>query len=333
MQVLRNEVRTGLLVLATIGLVVAMVLYLSSPGLFKPLKTFNIYFDNAAGIKPGATVMLAGRKIGTVSNIRSPVPLNERPPGRPRYEALISVQVSHDAQIFRETTVSMRTFGLLAELVIDFTSGNPLSGEAEGNDSFVGVRAPDLGEFGPQVIERLDPALKEAERTLAELRRTSQNLTQLTADDSPLVGTVKNFQAVGANLEGMTREGGAVDVSLAKLRETLANVENVTQQLGKDNNIEKTLANFNTSSERLKAILADVDGTLESTLPRFGLIITDLGELTDRLKRQPWRIVWPTTIKYGQQGQGDGVERPPKPEPPRTRPVKKRREVAGGGGS
>ena len=126
MQILRNEVRTGLLVILTLGLVVGIVLYISSPGLFRPQKMFLVYFDNAAGVKPGAAVMLAGRKIGTVADIQSPVPLNDRP--EHNYEAMVRVQVAQDSQIYKETTVSMRSFGLLAELVIDFTNGNPSLG-------------------------------------------------------------------------------------------------------------------------------------------------------------------------------------------------------------
>ena len=97
MQILRNEVRTGLLVILTLGLVVGIVLYISSPGLFRPQKMFFVYFDNAAGVKPGAAVMLAGRKIGTVADIQSPVPLNDRP--EHNYEAMVRVQVAQDSQI------------------------------------------------------------------------------------------------------------------------------------------------------------------------------------------------------------------------------------------
>src|SRR5882757_7047155 len=123
MQILRSEVRTGVLVIVTLGLVVGIVLYLSSPGLFRPLKAFRVYFDNAAGIKPGAAVMLAGRKIGTVGEIESPVPLNDRPENKPTYEAMVRVQVTEDSQIYKQTTLAMRSFGLLAELVVDFTNG------------------------------------------------------------------------------------------------------------------------------------------------------------------------------------------------------------------
>ena len=239
MQILRNEVRTGLMVLLTLGLVVTVVLYISSPGLFRPLKSFQVYFDNAAGIKPGAAVMLAGRKIGTVADIQSPVPLNDRPEHKPNYEAMVRVQVAEDSQIYKETTVAMRSFGLLAELVIDFTNGNADSGLAEPNAKFVGIRSPDLAEIGPLIIQKLDPVLKQAESTLAELQKTSHNLTILTAQESVLTGTLKSFGVVGDNLKTITAKGGGIDSALVSAHEVLANVKDVTIQLQKDNNLRE----------------------------------------------------------------------------------------------
>ncbi len=64
---------TGLLVIATIAVVAFILVLLGAPGLFRPLVTYKIYFDNAAGIKQGAPVMLAGRKIGQVQKLFSPV--------------------------------------------------------------------------------------------------------------------------------------------------------------------------------------------------------------------------------------------------------------------
>jgi ABC-type transporter Mla subunit MlaD len=308
MQILRDEVRTGLLVLLTMGLVVGVVLYISSPGLFKPLKKFRVYFDNAAGIKPGAAVMLAGRKIGTVADIQSPVPLNDRPEGNLNYEAMVRVQVAEDSQIYKENAVSMRSFGLLAELVIDFTNGNPNSGLAEPNAKFVGTRAPDLAEVGPLIIQKLEPSLKQSEATLAELQKTSRNLTLLTAKDSVLTGAFKNFESVGSNLKTITEKGGGLDVAITNARDALTNVKNITVQLQKDNNLEKTLANFKAASIQLKIILDSLDKTTNSVFPKLDLIMGDLSQLAARLKQQPWRIVWPSTIKYPQDQRG--TERP-----------------------
>jgi ABC-type transporter Mla subunit MlaD len=315
MQILRNEVRTGLMVLLTLGLVVCVVLYISSPGLFKPLKNFQVYFDNAAGIKPGAAVMLAGRKIGTVADIQSPVPLNDRPENQPTYEAMVRVQVAEDAQIYKQTTVAMRSFGLLAELVIDFTNGNADSGLAEPNAKFVGQRSPDLAEVGPLIIQKLDPVLKQSQSTLAELQKTSHNLTVLTAQESVLTSTLKSFGGVGENLKTMTAKGGGIDSALVSVHEVLANAKDVTGQLQKDNNLEKTLGNFKASSAKLKIVLDSLDKTMGTVLPRLDVIVGDLSELTGKLKQQPWRVIWPSTIKYP-EGQA-GAEEPPRP--PRKR--------------
>jgi ABC-type transporter Mla subunit MlaD len=315
MQILRNEIRTGLMVILTLGLVVCVVLYISSPGLFRPLKSFRVYFDNAAGIKPGAAVMLAGRKIGTVAEIQSPVPLNDRPEHNLNYEAMVRVQVAEDSQIYRESTVAMRSYGLLAELIIDFTNGNPDSGLAEPDARFVGGRSPDLAEVGPLIIQKLEPALKQSEATLAELQRTSHNLTVLTSQESVLTGTLKNFQAVGANLKIITDKGGAIDTALVSVHEVLANAKNATGQLQKDNNLQKSLANFKDSSGKLKIILNSLDETLGLVLPKLDLIVGDLSQLTGKLKQQPWRVIWPSTIKYP-EGQQEAAEAP---RPPRKK--------------
>jgi ABC-type transporter Mla subunit MlaD len=314
MQILRNEIRTGILVLLTIGLTVGIVLYLSAPGLFRPVSHYKIFFDDAAAIKPGASVLLAGRKIGTVERIQSPVPTAQRPPGRPEWEAMITVQVAEDAEIYKANEVTMRTFGLLSEYVIDYTNGDPNSGRAVTGDTFVGARVPDLGEVGPVIIKKLDPVLKEATSTLSELRRTSQNLTELTGKDSKLIGTLNgtldNFRLVGGNLKTLTDKGGPVDstlngvqTTLQGVQTTLQGVQQVTTQVNKDNNLEKTLVSLNGSAERLKSLLAQLQGAFNTVLPNLNGMFSNLNEVSVKLKTQPWRIIWPNTIKYPQKAE------------------------------
>ena len=114
MQLRRNEIMTGLLVLGTVAVLAAILILLGAPGLFRPLVTYKIYFDNAAGIKLGAPVLLAGRKIGQVEKLFSPVsakkisgrrrptlpfirPIRTRrrrhPMRKPKFEVRIDVQV------------------------------------------------------------------------------------------------------------------------------------------------------------------------------------------------------------------------------------------------
>ena len=117
MQLQRNEILTGLLVIGTIGVIAFLLVLLGAPGLFRSMVTYRVYFDNAAGIKPGAMVMLAGRKIGQVQKLYSPVTSAEEqqaqqaaaaihppepgasPAPTPRFEARVDVQVDRDAKL------------------------------------------------------------------------------------------------------------------------------------------------------------------------------------------------------------------------------------------
>src|SRR3954452_7742822 len=128
MQLRRNEILTGLLVLGTVALLVGTLILLGAPGLFRPLATLKVYFDNAAGIKLGAPVLLAGRKIGQVQKLYSPVsPEEERRArevaasihpsepgasptpfnGKPKFEVRIDVQVDKSALAYRDALVRM----------------------------------------------------------------------------------------------------------------------------------------------------------------------------------------------------------------------------------
>src|SRR5437763_6021189 len=149
MRLERNEILTGLLVIGTIGVIAFLLVLLGAPGLFRPLVTYRVYFDNAAGIKPGAVVMLAGRKIGQVQRLYSPVTSAEEkqaqqaaaathppepgasPSPSPRFEARVDVQVDENAKLYRDARAQMIQLGLLGDMAIDFTQGTQQSGRAK----------------------------------------------------------------------------------------------------------------------------------------------------------------------------------------------------------
>src|SRR4051812_36266760 len=114
MNIFREEIRTGLLVLVSLAILIAMLLYLGAPGVFIPQKSFVIYVDNAAGIKQGAEVALAGRRIGQVVRLHSPVPEAERPD--PNKETKIEVKVNRTAQIYRHVRCMITSTSMLGEV-------------------------------------------------------------------------------------------------------------------------------------------------------------------------------------------------------------------------
>lgn len=227
MQIRQNEITTGILVLVTFGIFFAMLVIVGMPGIIKPLNTYRIYFDNAEGIRPGAPVLLAGREIGKVVSLKSPIPLNERPECHADYEVSIDVRVARQAEIYRTVVVRLTQQSLMGQQVIDFVQGDENSGLAENHAKFVGERVPDISE------------------------------------------------EVSGNLKRLTGPGSDLAVSLT-------NVKLLTEP---NSDLAKSIQNLRTFMETLN----------QSQIPQ---VIKNTEQMTDTLKREPWRLIWPSTKSY-----------------------------------
>lgn len=304
MQLRRNEIMTGLLVLSTVAVLTIILIMLGAPGLFRPLVVYKLYFDNASGINLGAPVLLAGRKVGQVRSLNSPVsreeaahafeaagnlgtvtgPAGTNPGALPHFEVRIDVEVDRRALVYKNSTVRLMTLGLLGETAIDISGGNDHSGKAEAGQVFAGNRVPDFSEAIGKLLGIVQPVATEATATLKELQNTVANLSKITDDNAPLTLALTQFKTFTEHLNELT----APDSSLTK---SLAHIEDLSNQLTKNDNITVTLANFRESSAQLKTTLDELGPELKET-------INNTKDFTATLRAQPWRLIWPSTKKY-----------------------------------
>ena len=305
MQLQKNEILTGLLVVGTVSVLVFVLVLLGAPGLFRPLVTYKIYVDNAAGIKQGAPVMLAGRKIGQVQKLFSPVspqeekqaeeteaaihqaeagvsPSASATPSKPRFEARVDVQVDKNAKVYRDAKARLMQLGLLGDMAIDITQGNESSGRAKDGEMFAGERTPDLGEAAAKMLEVIKPVAAEATNTMKDLQQTAQNLNRLTDENSELTLALTQFKTFGEHMADLTAPDSA-------LLNSLANIQKISTSLTENDNIEVTLRNLRTSSEKLKVATTDLGPAGEN-----------IKQFSETIKTQPWRLIWPSTKKYAE---------------------------------
>lgn len=332
MQLERNEILTGVLVVGTIGVIAFLLVLLGAPGLFRPLVTYGVYFDNAAGIKPGAVVMLAGRKIGQVQKLYSPLTATEEkqaqqavaaihpsepsepnasPSPSPRFEARVDVQVDKSARVYRDTKAQMIQLGLLGDMAIDFTQGTKESGRAKDGDRFAGERTPDLGEAAAKMLEVIKPVANEATNTMKDLQNTAQNLNKLTDENSELNLALTQFKTFGEHLSDLTKPDSA-------LSNSLTNIEKISTSLTENDNIKVTLQNLRSSSEKLKVATTELQPAGEN-----------IKQFSETIKTQPWRLIWPSTKKYAEaspspvSGQGTITVRKTAKARPRATPTRR----------
>lgn len=310
MQVSKQEIRTGLLVVISLGILAAVLLALGAPGVFVPQNRYRIFFDNAAGIKLGAPVLLAGRKVGQVVELYSPVPAEDRPKEAPKSEALVDVQVERRAVIYKNVKVRMQQNGLLGEMLIDFAAGLETSGRAENNSYFLGERVSDFSESIASTLEVVKPVAEEAKKTMEELRATADNLTKLTATGSNFDLAVERFRTFGNNLVELSKEG-------SPLNHSLQNIETITTDLSDNERVKLTLQQFEEAAKSFQKTAASLNHTVSQLGPNLNDTIANARDLTDTLKKQPWRLIYPTTKKYQTEEAA--------PSPTASKPASRRR--------
>ena len=316
MNIVRNEIRTGLLVLISVSALAAVLVYLGAPGVFIPQNKYYIYFDNAVGIKPGAAILLAGRKIGQVSSLYSPVPDKDRP--EPTLETVIEVEVAATSKIYRKVKVQMTQTSVLGDSVIDFTNGDENSGLAPSGSKFVGQRPGGLADAVPAILNKLDPVLVKVTTTLESLQTTADNLTKITSEGADLPVAFSELRKFGGNLDDLTSPTGPLYHALhnvdalsaedgkisqafdhlalltapeSSLSKTLENTQRFTANLSSNKDIDTALRNLRLVSE-------DANRTLLRLGQQFSVVGSNLELASDTVKRQPWRLIWPTTKKY-----------------------------------
>lgn len=190
MRLRRNEIQTGLFVLITFAGLFLLYVRLGAKGMIEDRKAYQVFIDNAVGMRTGATVQLAGRKIGEVIALDSPVAKKDRPADHPEFEVLITLEVEEKARIYNDVEVLIQQGGLLGDAVVDFRNGDEDSGAAAPGTRFNGRRAIGASEAISSAATSAEITLKEAQKTLSilnglagskgSLRSASDNINQMT---------------------------------------------------------------------------------------------------------------------------------------------------------
>jgi paraquat-inducible protein B len=106
----------------------------------------------------------------------------------------------------------------------------------------------------------LEKTVGNANEALAALKNAAANLDKLTGQDSSLNKTLENAQKITGELSGNKDIGG-------------------------------TLHNLKETSAQLSTTIAELS-------VQFKKVGENLTEASDTVKRQPWRLIWPSTKKY-----------------------------------
>lgn len=255
---------------------------------FNPSLPYLLLFTGSVrGLSPDAPVEFRGIRVGSVDGAsfkylpgdperRVPVLIKIDPAlllDNPSSDvataqALVAESVSQGLRATLKTG-SLLTGQLYVDL--DFQKDAPTAAvtHVEGYEVL-----PTTSSSGLEDLQAKAGALLDKFKALP-IETTVENLNQTLAEAKGAV----------ANLDKLTGPGGSLD-------KTLKNTEKITAELSGSKDIGATLRNVRGASEKLNATVSNLGA-------QFSEVGANLEQATDTVKRQPWRLIWPTTKKYG----------------------------------
>ncbi|MCB9013581.1 MAG: MCE family protein [Bacteroidales bacterium] len=299
----RTEAKIGLIVLATIALVIWGINFLKGKNVLKRTDVYYAVFNDVGGLKMSGSVILSGFKVGMVNDIEF---------SRGRLDrVVVAFSLNSDFSIPKNSEVQIYSNDIMGNKVIRIVP----SAEKEYynlGDTIYGVVAPDMiskitGEISPLVQSTtdavkkidtlltsinsvLDPATqKKLQMALANLETTTSALSKQLSPGGKLDKTFTSLQAFT----------GMLDANKDKLGSAFANIESITDSIAKAN-ITQTVENINATFAQSQLFLEKInkgEGSLgllasnDSLYNNLAAASKNLSVLLEDMNQHPKRYV------------------------------------------
>ena len=283
-----REIKTAILVIASILLFIWGYSFLKGRDLLSNYKTFYIQYDNVEGLVNSAPVTINGLIVGKVSSIKF---LNET--GKVQVE----LQIKNDFPFSKSSVASIYEPGFIGGKQIMITpnfedktiaeSGMTLAGNVkQGLTSLVAERLTPLQEKVEKMVVSADALLKNVntlldaktktdlkssianlDATLAQFKVASKSVNEMLADNKGKINsTMSNVDKASTNFAKISDSLSKANIgkTVKSLEKTLASVDKIMADvqagkgtLGKLAKDEAMYTNFTKSSKELELLLQD----------------------------------------------------------------------------
>lgn len=279
------EVKVGVLILVSMGLLAGLILVMSG---FSFERTYPIYvdFDNPGGLQSGGPVRMAGVRVGTVKEMRfMGGVVDPKTKRRTVVRAELSIYKKIKSSIHDDALFYVTTQGVLGEQFLAIDPGSPDHPILAEESIVKGIDPPRLDLFLAKAYELLDTALTGIQNNRALIGEIADNTAKLLKGLATVVTEHKErIDRIVVNLEQLSVESvGLVHDARARVNDprvtrSLENIERISTDLQRESgpllkDAREGMANLN----RATALVGD-----PKEQERYRRALHDLAELLGR---------------------------------------------------
>lgn len=253
-----KEIKTAILVLASIALLIWGISFLSGSNIFSSSRKFYVKYPNVEGLSTASTVTINGLVVGKVNNITL----------EPNGELLVELLMTDPIEVPKSSKAVMYAPSFLGGKQIsleinykdptlaqtgDYLTGGNMSGLLDG-----------LGEKADPIVQKLDSVLYNVNVLVENINKTldptaQQNLQSALAE---LNTTMKNANAITGKFDRIvTNNETKINSIVSDFNKTSSNLSNFSNELDKIQleKLQDILNKFDQSASSLQSLLSEVE--------------------------------------------------------------------------
>ena len=279
MKFFTKEVKIALTTIAGIVVLFYGLQFLKGLSIFSSDEAYYVAFDDVSGLSPSSPVYANGYKVGVVRDIVYDY--------HPQGKIVAVVNLDKQMRLPRGSHAEIAS-DLLGNIKVNLIlSDDPINMVAKGDTIPGGTQSGVMSKVGDMlpaieaIVPKLDSIMSNLNQLLADpalrnilhhvegmtgnLESTSRDLKSLSASlNRDVPGLLNKADGVLDNTQQLTANLSAVDIAamVAKVNQTLANVERMTNKLNSNEGTLGLLMRDATLYERLNATVADADSLL-----------------------------------------------------------------------
>jgi phospholipid/cholesterol/gamma-HCH transport system substrate-binding protein len=256
------EVKVGILILVSLGILAAFVLIMGGLS-FEKTYTLYVDFDNPGGLQAGAPVRIAGVKVGKVTEMSfMGGKIDPKTNRRTLVRCKVAVEQRVKDSIHEDADFYVTTQGVLGEQFMAIEPGSPQK-PVLGEDKIVkGIDPPRLDLFLAKAYELLDTTMTGIRNNRELISDIATNTAGLLKGlNTTLSDNRERINRIVANLEKLTEEANTLTVHARnqyvdnpKISRTIDNIDKLSTDIQKDSgpmlkDARESLANLNRASK------------------------------------------------------------------------------------
>jgi phospholipid/cholesterol/gamma-HCH transport system substrate-binding protein len=263
-----KEIKTAILVIASILLFIWGYSYLKGRDLLTEYKIFYVQYENVEGLAVSAPVTINGLVVGKVNSITL-----QNETGK----LLVELQIKTDFPISKSSIVKIYEPGLIGGKQIQIVPNLSDKNLAVTGDNLQGGIKKGLTDL---VAEKLTPLQEKVEKLVVTADVFVKNLNSIldAKTKENFKNSISNLNETLVELHSATKNvNEVIDTNKSKINGTLSNINKVASDFSKVSdsiskaNIGKTIQNLEQTLSKVNGIMSDV----KSGKGSFGKLMND----------------------------------------------------------